>query len=284
MNPELNEIVETLKKCCCKISKYIRKKSLLNLGEETENKNSTNDIVKKLDVKTNEYIIKELSKLTSIKLLGSEEENELIECNENGNYLVCFDPLDGSSNIDVNVTIGTIFGIYKINETTKKNDIICSGYCLYGTQTQFVLAYEKVDLYQLLGEKFILIKENLKIPEKGNIVSMNMSYNHLNFDKRYENLALQLFDNGYTQRFAGSLVSDAHRILLKGGIFMYPKNKNSKDGKIRLFYEALPFAFIFEKAGGIASNGIKRLIEVEFNDIHQKTEIILSSKHEFSKL
>ena len=113
---------------------------------------------------------------------------------------------------------------------------------------------------------------------------MNMSYNHLNFDKRYENLALQLFDNGYTQRFAGSLVSDAHRILLKGGIFMYPKNKNSKDGKIRLFYEALPFAFIFEKAGGIASNGIKRLIEVEFNDIHQKTEIILSSKHEFSKL
>jgi fructose-1,6-bisphosphatase I len=97
-------------------------------------------------------------------------------------------------------------------------------------------------------------------------------------------LALQLFDKGYTHRFVGSLVADAHRTLLKGGIFMYPKNKNSKTGKIRLLYEAIPFAFIFEKAGGVGSNGVKRLIDVDFKDIHQRTEIILSSEYEFSKL
>jgi fructose-1,6-bisphosphatase I len=284
MNPELKSIVETIKHSCNKISHYIRKKSLLRLGEVTDNRNSTNDAVKQLDLKTNKLFINDLSKNNSIKLLASEEEEELINCNKNGKYLVSFDPLDGSSNIDVNIDIGTIFGIFEINENTKKNNIICAGYCLYGPQTQFVLAHEKVELYQLYNKEFILINEDLKIPNKGNIVSMNFSYNHINLDKRYENLALQLFDKGYTHRFVGSLVADAHRTLLKGGIFMYPKNKNSKTGKIRLLYEAIPFAFIFEKAGGVGSNGVKRLIDVDFKDIHQRTEIILSSEYEFSKL
>jgi len=284
MNPELKSIVETIMHSCNKISHYIRKKSLLRLGQATENTNATNDAVKQLDLKTNKLFINDLSKINSIKLLASEEEEELINCNENGKYLVSFDPLDGSSNIDVNIDIGTIFGIFEINENTKKNNIICAGYCLYGPQTQFVLAYEKVELYQLYNKEFILINEDLKIPNKGNVVSMNLSYNHINLDKRYENLALQLFDKGYTHRFVGSLVADAHRTLLKGGIFMYPKNQNSKTGKIRLLYEAIPFAFIFEKAGGIGSNGVKRLINVDFKDIHQRTEIILSSEYEFSKL
>ena len=284
MNPELKSIVKTIMHSCNKISHYIRKKSLLRLGEITENRNSTNDSVKQLDLKTNKLFINDLSKINSIKLLASEEEEELINCNENGKYLVSFDPLDGSSNIDVNIDIGTIFGIFEMNENTKKNNIICAGYCLYGPQTQFVLAHEKVELYQLYNKEFILINEDLKIPNKGNIVSMNLSYNHINLDKRYENLALQLFDKGYTHRFVGSLVADAHRTLLKGGIFMYPKNQNSKTGKIRLLYEAIPFAFIFEKAGGIGSNGVKRLINVDFKDIHQRTEIILSSEYEFSKL
>lgn len=284
MNPELKSIVETIMYSCNKISHYIRKKSLLRLGETTVNRNSTNDAIKQLDLKTNKLFINDLSKINSIKLLVSEEEEEIITCNENGKYLVSFDPLDGSSNIDVNIDIGTIFGIFEINENTKKNNIICAGYCLYGPQTQFVLAHEKVELYQLYNKEFILINEDLKIPNKGNIVSMNLSYNHINLDKRYENLAIELFENGYTHRFVGSLVADAHRTLLKGGIFMYPKNQNSKTGKIRLLYEAIPFAFIFEKAGGVGSNGVKRLIDVDFKDIHQKTEIILSSEYEFSKL
>jgi fructose-1,6-bisphosphatase I len=284
MKHELKSIVKTIMHSCNKISQYIRKKSLLKLGEATDNKNSTNDAVKKLDLETNILFINDLSKINSIKFLASEEEEELINCNENGKYLVSFDPLDGSSNIDVNIDIGTIFGIFEIDENTKKNNIICAGYCLYGPQTQFVLAYEKVKLYQLYNKEFILINENLKIPNKGNIVSINMSYNHINFDKRYEELALQLFNKGYTHRFVGSLVADAHRTLLKGGIFMYPRNKKSISGKIRLLYEAIPFAFIFEKAGGVGSNGIKRLIDVDYKDIHEKTGIILSSKYEFSKL
>jgi fructose-1,6-bisphosphatase I len=283
MTEDFDEIIQVLKLSCKDISKLIKTKNLLHLGSETENKNATDDAVKELDIQSNQILIHNLSKVLSVKYIASEEEENLLLNNENGKYLVSFDPLDGSSNIDVNVTIGTIFGIYII-KNNKKLKISCAGYSLYGSQTQFVLAHEKVELYQLLNNNFKLIKNDIKIPNRGKIVSMNLSYNHINFNKKYENLALELFDKGYTLRFVGSMVADAHRTLLKGGIFMYPANKKSIDGKIRLLYEAIPFAFIFEKAGGVGSNGNERLLDVEFNDIHQRTPIILSSKYEFSKL
>lgn len=283
MKEDFDEIIQVLKLSCKEISELIKTKNLLHLGSETDNKNATDDAVKELDIQSNKILIENLSKVSSVKYIASEEEEKLLLNNEDGKYLVSFDPLDGSSNIDVNVTIGTIFGIYII-ENNKKFKICCAGYSLYGSQTQFVLAHEKVDLYQLLNNEFKLIKEDLRIPNKGKIVSMNLSYNHINFNKKYENLALELFDKGYTLRFVGSMVADAHRTLLKGGIFMYPANKKSLEGKIRLLYEAIPFAFIFEKAGGVGSNGNERLLDVEFNDIHQRTPIILSSKYEYSKL
>ena len=283
MKEDFDEIIQVLKISCKNISQLIKTKNLLHLGSETENKNATDDAVKELDIQSNQILIDNLSKVSSVKYIASEEEEHLLLNNEDGKYLVSFDPLDGSSNIDVNVTIGTIFGIYIIGND-EKFKISCAGYSLYGSQTQFVLTHEKVELYQLLNDEFKLIKDDLRIPNKGKIVSMNLSYNHINFNKKYENLALELFDKGYTLRFVGSMVADAHRTLLKGGIFMYPANEKSKDGKIRLLYEAIPFAFIFEKAGGIGSNGVKRLLDVEFDNIHQRTPIILSSKYEFSKL
>lgn len=283
MKEDFDEIIQVLKLSCKEISQLIKTKNLLHLGSETVNKNATDDDVKELDIQSNQILINNLSNVSSVKYIASEEEEKLLLNNQNGKYLVSFDPLDGSSNIDVNVTIGTIFGIYII-ENNNKFKISCAGYSLYGSQTQFVLAHEKVELYQLLNDEFKLIKHDLRIPNKGKIVSMNLSYNNINFNKKYEDLALELFDKGYTLRFVGSMVADAHRTLLKGGIFMYPANEKSIDGKIRLLYEAIPFAFIFEKAGGVGSNGVKRLLDVEFNDIHQRTPIILSSKYEFSKL
>jgi fructose-1,6-bisphosphatase I len=279
----INEIIHVLQSSCIKISELIKTKNLLKLGSETENKNATDDAIKELDIQSNQILIDNLSKVSSVKYIASEEEENLLLNNKNGKYLVSFDPLDGSSNIDVNITIGTIFGIYDIDKD-KKFKISCAGYSLYGSQTQFILAHKKVELYQLLNEKFVLIQDNLKIPNRGKIVSMNLSYNHINFNKKYELLAKQLFNKGYTLRFVGSMVADAHRTLLKGGIFMYPANKKSQEGKIRLLYEAIPFAFIFEIAGGIASNGYKRLLDVKYSEIHQRTPIILSSKYEFSKL
>ena len=283
MTNKFNEIIQVLQSSCIKISELIKTKNLLKLGSETKNKNATDDAVKELDIQSNQILINDLSKVSSIKYIASEEEENLLLNNENGKYLVSFDPLDGSSNIDVNITIGTIFGIYDIDKD-EKFTISCAGYSLYGSQTQFILAHEKVELYQLLDEKFVLIQDNLTIPYKGKIVSMNLSYNHINFNKKYELLALELFNKGYTLRFVGSMVADAHRTLLKGGIFMYPANKKSPEGKIRLLYEAIPFAFIFEKAGGISSNGCKRLLDVKYSEIHQRTPIILSGKYEFSKL
>ena len=279
----METIIETMKKSCIIISNEIKSRNLLKLGSETNNKNASNEAVKELDILSNNIIKNNLVQLDSVSYIASEEEDELICNNNNKNYLVSYDPLDGSSNIDVSITVGTIFGIYEYNNGNF--NIVCAGYGLYGSQTQFVVAYNNnISFYQLNDNKFELIKDNLKIPNKGKIVSMNLSYNKINLDKKYEELCNKLFDEGYTQRFVGSLVADAHRTLLKGGIFIYPANNKSVNGKIRLLYEAIPFAYIFELAGGFSSNGDNSLLDVNVNDIHQRTPIILSSKYEFSKL
>lgn len=279
----METIIETMKKSCIIISNEIKSRNLLQLGSETNNKNASNEAVKELDILSNNIIKNNLVQLDAVSYIASEEEDELIHCNNKNNYLVSYDPLDGSSNIDVSITVGTIFGIYDYNDGNYK--IVCAGYGLYGSQTQFVLAYNNsISFYQLNDNKFELIKDNLKIPNKGKIVSMNLSYNKINLDKKYEELCNKLFDEGYTQRFVGSLVADAHRTLLKGGIFMYPANNKSQKGKIRLLYEAVPFAYIFEIAGGCSSNGEKSLLDVDIYTTHQRTPIILSSRYEFSRL
>lgn len=279
----METIIETMKKSCIIISNEIKSRNLLQLGSETHNRNVSNDAVKELDILSNNIIKNNLVQLDTVSYIASEEEDELICNNNKKNYLVSYDPLDGSSNIDVSITVGTIFGIYEYNNDNY--NIVCAGYGLYGSQTQFVVTYNNnISFYQLNDNKFELIKDNLKIPNKGKIVSMNLSYNKINLDKKYEELCNKLFDEGYTQRFVGSLVADAHRTLLKGGIFMYPANNRSVNGKIRLLYEAIPFAYIFEIAGGCSSNGENSLLEVDINSIHQRTPIILSGKYEFSKL
>ena len=181
--------------------------------------------------------------------------------------MVCFDPLDGSSNIDSNITVGTIFAIYDLSESDNNtplsdilkngNSIVCAGYCLYGSSTQFILATNRVQLFLLKNQQFKLIHDNLKIKEKGNIYSINESNKHKWIGDKNQQFIEKLLDEKYTARWVGSMVTDCHRTLIKGGLFSYPENKKDTDGKIRLLYEAYPFAYIFKIAGGDSYNGKK---------------------------
>lgn len=281
----MNQILEIIKSSCIKISHLIKNSNSNELGSLADEYNLSGDDVKKLDLMANEILKKDLSKLSVISCLGSEEDENLVFLNNSGEYMVCFDPLDGSSNIDVNITTGTIFAIYKLQNGVVKNgrNIVSAGYCLYGGSTQLVIAdEEKVNMYQLINNKFQSIKDNLKIRNMGSIYSINEANKYIWNDYRYEKLVDNLIQKNYTTRWVGSLVADAHRTILKGGFFSYPSNKRYPEGRIRLLYEAYPFAFIFEKVGGYSSNGKINLLDVDFpNNIHQKTTIVLSSKFEF---
>ena len=281
----MNEILNVIQNCCIKISDLIRESNSNNLGSLANEFNISGDNVKKLDLMANDILKNNLSVLSSIKYIGSEEDKELILINNSGKYMVCFDPLDGSSNIDVNITTGTIFAIYKFENGKIKNgrNIVAAGYCLYGGSTQLIIADEKkVNMYQLINNQFNLIKENLKIRNMGSIYAINECNKYIWTDSRYVKLTDNLIKKNYTARWIASLVADAHRTIIKGGFFAYPGNKKYPDGKIRLLYEAYPFAYIFEKAGGFSSNGYINLLDVDFpKNIHQKTSIILSSKFEF---
>lgn len=281
----MNEILNSLKISFIKISNTIRNNENNSLFKSVTLTNSSGDKVKKLDIISNDILKNNLKKIKSIKAIGSEEEDEFIFTdNIDGKYLICFDPLDGSSNIDVNITVGTIFAIYKYNDNNiiNGNNIIMAGYCLYGSSTQLVIADSEVNIYQLdNNNNFNLIFKNWKIPEKGDLYAINESNKYL-MDDKYLKFIDKLINLNYSTRWVASLVADAHRTLMKGGFFSYPENSKNKNGKIRLLYEAYPIAYIFEIAGGKSSNGKNCLLNIPFpQNIHQKTPIILSSIYEF---
>jgi fructose-1,6-bisphosphatase I len=284
---EIHHIIDIIKKCCIEISDLIRTGDTESMGAELHQINKAGDEVKKLDLISNEILKDHLLDCKSIKLIGSEEEDTLVNTEyTNGKYMVCYDPLDGSSNIDVNITVGTIFAIYKLNESgivSNGRNIVCAGYCLYGGSTQFIVADEThVKMYHLYNNDFVLLNHSIKIPEKGKIYSINESNKHKFIDHRYNKVIERFIEDKKTTRWVGSLVADAHRTLIKGGFFAYPGNCDYPNGKLRLLYEVYPFAYIFDKAGGSSSNGDICLLDINFpsENIHEKTPTILSSIHE----
>ena len=284
----MEEIIACLEKSFVQISDLIRKTNSVNLGSFSDTHNASGDDVKKVDVISNDILKENLSKCTLIRTIGSEEEAEFCYTDfTDAPYLICYDPLDGSSNIDVNITTGTIFSVYKYDKENKIQDghnIIMSGYCLYGGATQYVLAYNnKISFYQYSAEdgSFQLLNDNLKMKEKGATYSLNESNKKAWTDARLNQLIDSFIEQKYVARWVGSLVADAHRTLIKGGFFAYPGNRKDLEGKIRLLYEAYPFAHIFHNAGGFSSNGVSSILDVPFPaKIHQKTPIVLCSKHE----
>lgn len=281
------EIVSILEKSFIQISSLIRENNSLNLGNVTNNNNISGDNVKRLDLQSNQILKENLSKCKQVRCIGSEEEPEFCYTDfTEAPYLVCYDPLDGSSNIDVNITTGTIFAVYQYQNNSIKNgrNLIMAGYCLYGGATQYVIAHQKkVSMFQYSeqNKNFVLINDEVKIKKKGNIYSINESNKYCWNDLKYQKIVNYFIRNNYTTRWVASLVADAHRTIIKGGFFSYPGNLKNPNGKIRLIYEAYPFAYIFELAGGKSSDGNICLLDIPFpQKLHQKTPIVLGGEYE----
>lgn len=292
---DINIIIEIIKYCCKNISNIIRNSNSVELSKLSDKYNLSGDNAKKLDIIANSILKSELEKCELIRKIGSEEEEDFYDTSyESAPYLICFDPLDGSSNIGVNITTGTIFALYKYdnNEIIDGNNIVLAGYCLYGGSTQLIIADKQVNMYQLKKnsninneEKFILISESMKVPFKGSYYAINESNKYIWHDKRNGIISDKLIKEGYSARWVASLVADAHRTIIKGGFFSYPSNNKNINGKIRLLYEAYPFAYIFKIAGGKSLNGKGNtpILDVPFpENCHQKTPIILSSPYEMN--
>ena len=247
----------------------------------------------KLDVYANNALLYCLGTRESVAALVSEEDETPVTTEqslETGKYIIVFDPLDGSSNIDVNVNVGTIFSVHKrltwgsldesiLQPGTKQ---VAAGYVLYGPST--VLVYttgEGVHGFALdptIGA-FVLTQEGMRMPEQGPYYSVNEA-NEGTWPEGYAEYVAGLKGSGYSARYIGSLVADFHRTLLKGGVFLYPPNKQKTGGKLRLLYEANPLAMLAEQAGGVATNGTERILGLKPTEIHQRTPFIVGSKQE----
>lgn len=296
MDLNLNDIINTIKQCCKEISKTIHDSKTTSLSEQIGSNNASGDQVKHLDLLSHNILFNTLAKNKHVYGIISEEHDGIYETSNNdndsdGSYIVAFDPLDGSSNIQFNVTIGTIFGIYKLNESKQiesGNSIVASGYCLYGFKTEFIYTNPNtkcVESLQLVNNTFELINNNIKIPTKGKYYSINHANAHKWQPAKLNDAVSHFSHSGYSLRYVGSMVADAHRVLLNGGLFMYPADTKNKNGKIRLLYEAYPFAYLINVAGGKSSNFEKSILDIKMpTNIHQETPIILGTIDEVSQI
>ncbi len=277
------------------VNREVNKAGLVNILGVAGSDNASGDDVQKLDLFANQVFIDCLNNGGECCGVASEELEEFVKLdpvkNKEAEYIVVIDPLDGSSNIDVNVSVGTIFGIYKrksdvsgpceISDFLQKGtELVASGYVLYGTST--ILVYSTgngVNGFTLdpsIGE-FCLSHPNMKIPKSGNYYSVNQGY-YLKFDLEMRRYIDHCSDSNLRLRYIGSMVSDLHRILFQGGIFLYPNTRKYANGKLRLLYECNPMSFIIEQAGGLAINTkLERILDMEVNDIHQRSTIVIGS-------
>ncbi|ETE62886.1 Fructose-1,6-bisphosphatase isozyme 2, partial [Ophiophagus hannah] len=292
---ELTQLLNSTLTAIKAISSAVRKAGLAHMYGIAGSVNVTGDEQKKLDVLSNSLVINMLQSSYSTCVLVSEENKEAIITpkEKRGKYVVCFDPLDGSSNIDCLASIGTIFAIYKKtseDEPSEKDalqpgrNIVAAGYALYGSATLVALSTgQGVDCFMLdpaLGE-FILVEKDVKIKKKGKIYSLNEGYAKYFDPAVTEYLHKKKFPeegtSPYGARYVGSMVADVHRTLVYGGIFLYPANQKSPKGKLRLLYECNPIAFIIEQAGGIATTGTEAVLDVKPESIHQRVPFVVGS-------
>jgi fructose-1,6-bisphosphatase I len=273
------------------IQQQVRQAALAdNLGTTGET-NVQNEIVQRLDKASSDIFVETLSQSGQVAAIGCEEIEMpvIVQGNTGDGYIVLMDPLDGSSNIDVAVTIGSIFGIWrkKSGETVNDDSLLRPGseqvgaaYVVYGSSTVLVLATKNNVLGFTLNTEsgaYALTHPEIKIPETCVYYSTNEGNNKV-LDEPTQK-AIALLRDKYSQRYVGSLVADFHRNLLKGGIFAYPADQSRKDGRLRLMYEANPLGFVAEQAGGAASTGYERIMDIVPQQLHQRTPLILGNKH-----
>lgn len=304
---ELSGLLRDIGLAAKRINVEVNKAGLVDILGDTGSTNVQGEEVKKLDDFANVQLEGVLRHGISCAGIASEEMDNFVvfddEISFKSKYVCMFDPLDGSSNIDVNVSIGTIFSIYRrVTEVgtpvTEEdflqpgNRIVAAGYIIYGSSTILVYATKRgvngFTLDQSIGE-FSLSHPNIQCPDSGRIYSINHG-NFFGFSdgvKKYVEICqTKNKSNGgpYTQRYIGSMVSDVHRNILKGGIFMYPGTKDKPQGKLRLLYECNPFAYIIEKAGGRATDGTQRILDKVPGKLHERTPFFIGSNHMMDEL
>jgi len=296
---ELSRLLRDIGIAAKVVNREVNKAGLVDILGEFGTMNVQGEEVKKLDVFANEQFISALSAGGETCAVASEENEGLVHINsevsKNAKYIVCVDPLDGSSNIDVNVSIGTIFSIYRrmtFNGQAEEKDYlqmgkeqVAAGYVIYGSSTMLVYTTGKgVNGFTLdpsIGE-FCLSHPDMKCPSGGKLYSINEG-NYVHFPDgvkqyiKYCQAIDPVTERPYSSRYIGSLVADFHRNLLKGGIFIYPSTHKSPNGKLRLLYECNPLAFIIEQAGGKASDGFRRILDIQPSSLHQRTPLFIGS-------
>ncbi|ADD68291.1 Inositol phosphatase/fructose-16-bisphosphatase [Denitrovibrio acetiphilus DSM 12809] len=281
------------------ISREVNKAGIVNIIGKAQSTNVHGEDQQKLDIYANNRMITALDHLGKLCAMASEENNEPILIPDEypkGKYLIAFDPLDGSSNIDVNISIGTIFGIYKRQDGKEGNaccteffqpgrNMVAAGYIIYGSSTMLVYTsgngVHGFTLDPSIGE-YILSHPFMKFPDSGKIYSINeVNYNRWDeATRKFVDYLKGHEEREYTSRYIGSLVADFHRNLLKGGVFAYPGDTRNPRGKLRLLYECAPLAFIAEQAGGMAVNDEINILDIVPTDLHQKEPFYIGSKYE----
>lgn len=293
---ELSQLLRDIALASKVVNREVNKAGLIDIMGAVGSQNMAGDDQQKLDVLANIRFTRALAKGGEVCALVSEESDTFVDLNNDGKYVIAIDPLDGSSNIDVNVSIGTIFSVYrrKSLEGTpiqqedilqKGSEQVAAGYVLYGSSTMLVyttghgvngFTYEPT-----LGEYF-LSHPALRMPEDGKIYSVNEGGSN-SFPQGVKNYIAYCKDNRYTGRYIGSLVADFHRNMLKGGIYFYPSTEKDKHGKLRLIYECNALAYIAEQAGGVASDGKQRILDIQPETLHQRTPFFVGSRNMVEK-
>ena len=305
---QLRLLLEVVARACKSISQSVNKGALGGVLGSAHSENVQGEVQKKLDIIANEVLIEANEWGGHLAAMASEEMDSIYVVPNRypqGEYLLLFDPLDGSSNIDVNVSIGTIFSVLKKPESAEKvseadflqpgHAQVAAGYCVYGPQTTLVLTVgDGVAMFTLDREQgsFVLTEENVRIPEDTREFAINMS-NMRHWDKTVTEYIAECLagkdgprGKDFNMRWVASMVADVHRILTRGGVFMYPwdKREPQKPGKLRLMYEANPMSWLVEQAGGMATNGRERILDIQPTQLHERVSVFLGSKNEVERV
>ena len=305
---QLRLLLEVVARACKGISQAVNKGALGSVMGSADSENVQGEVQKKLDIIANEVLIEANEWGGHLAGMASEEmEGIYVVPNRypQGEYLLLFDPLDGSSNIDINVSIGTIFSVLKMPEGDRGVDEadflqagskqVAAGYCIYGPQTTLVLTVgDGVAMFTLDREQgsFVLIEENVQIPADTQEFAINMS-NQRHWDEPVQRYIDELLagkdgprGKNFNMRWVAAMVADVHRILCRGGIFLYPWDKREPDkaGKLRLMYEANPMSWLIEQAGGAATNGKQRILDIQPGKLHERVSVMLGSKNEVERV
>jgi fructose-1,6-bisphosphatase I len=304
----LTGLVTDIVSACKKISHLVNRSGIIGLGGAAESENVQGEVQKKLDIITNDVMVEHLNWTGHLAAMASEEMEEIIQIPSEfpkGEYLITFDPLDGSSNIDVNISVGTIFSILRCPEGVTEPTVedfmqpgtaqVCAGFCVYGPTTMMIMTtgngVNGFTLDRDVGE-FILTHPNMTIPEDTAEFAVNMS-NQRFWEppmQRYIDECMEGTDGGreknFNMRWVASMVAEVYRVLIRGGIFMYPLDTkpSTQGGKLRLMYEASPMSFIVEQAGGVSSTGRERIMDITPEGVHQRVPVILGSKNEVERV